>query len=190
MPNMNTPALIVWDKKIFKVFSLCCHGNQSSSLNSILWSILKEHDLRIIFVKFDWILIISLGDFFVIVNRRTDRRRMRPITILHLELFVLRWDKKIGQCRSAIRLRILCSLILICTVHKSSLCCNSKGRIKNKKSSLNSLLHNPDFLTDLKEKAIKNIVGKEENTGNQDFLQSFSHNVFYLSHNELHFLVT
>ena len=62
MPNMNALALTVWDKKILKVFPLCSYGNQSASRNSILWSILKEHDLRIISVKFDWNLIVSLGE--------------------------------------------------------------------------------------------------------------------------------
>ena len=93
---MNTLALKVWDKKIFKVFSLCCHGNQSSSQNSILWSILKEHDLRIISVKLDWNLIVSLGekDFFVIVNGQMDDR---PIKKAHPENFMLRWAKNAGN---------------------------------------------------------------------------------------------
>ena len=41
------------EQEVFNVFSLCCHGSQSSSQNSILLSILKEHDLRIISVQFD-----------------------------------------------------------------------------------------------------------------------------------------
>ena len=162
---MNALALTVWNTKIFKVFSLCCHGNQSSSWNSILWSVLKEHDLRIISVKFDWNLIVSLGeeDFFVIVNRRTDDR---PITIAHPEHFMLRWAKKetyngddkhkfTGMFHSLPKVKILALIKL-------------KIFVGNK-------FHNATMMISVLEQ-IDNIVGKGENTVNQYFL--FSRNVF------------
>ena len=52
--KMKALALTVLDKKIFKVISFGCHGNQSSSKNTNLWSFLKVHYPRIISVKFHW----------------------------------------------------------------------------------------------------------------------------------------
>ena len=101
---MRALALTVWDKKIFKVFSLCCHGNQSSPWNSNLWSILKVHHLRIISVKFHWNLLGGFrGEEFLSNCSRTDGREdgrtggrtdgRRSITIAHPEHYVLRWAK-------------------------------------------------------------------------------------------------
>ena len=103
MPNMKALALTVWDKKIFKVFLICSHGNHSSSRNAILWCILKEHDLRIIYVKFEWNLIVSLGVVFCNCERRdgwmTDRSQYLTlstscsgelkIVILHVKIWIL-----------------------------------------------------------------------------------------------------
>ena len=97
MPNMKALALTVWDKKIFKVFSFGCHGNQSSSWNSYLWSILKVHHPRIISVKFHWNLLAGFREDFLSNCSRTDTRMDAGrwlITMAHPEHIVLRWAKK------------------------------------------------------------------------------------------------
>ena len=82
----------------FKVFSFGCHGNQSSSWNSYLWSILKVHHPRIISVKFHWNLLAGFrGEDFLSNCSRTDKwtdARQWSITIAHPEHVVLRWAKK------------------------------------------------------------------------------------------------
>ena len=98
---MKALALTVWDKKIFKVFSFGCHGNQSSSQISNLWSFMKVHHPKIISVKFHWNLLASFrGEDFLSNCSQTDRQtHRRPndghclITIAHPEHIVLRWAK-------------------------------------------------------------------------------------------------
>ena len=104
MPNMKTLALTVWYKKIFKVFSFGCHGNQSSSWNSNLWSFLKVHHPRIISVKFHWNLLVGFWEDLLSncswtdghTDGRTDGRTDAghwSITIAHPEHLVFRWAK-------------------------------------------------------------------------------------------------
>ena len=64
MPNMKALSLTVWDKKVFKGFYFGCHGNESSSWNSNLWSILKKHHPRIIYVKLHWNLMAGFREDF------------------------------------------------------------------------------------------------------------------------------
>ena len=90
---MKALALMVWDKKIFQVFSLGCHSNQSSSWNSNLWSFLKVHHPRIISVKFHWNLLAGFrGEDFLSNCSWTDASQW-SITIAHPENVVLRWAK-------------------------------------------------------------------------------------------------
>ena len=99
---MKALAPTVWGKKIFKVFSIGCHGNQSSSGNSYLWSILKVHQPKIISVKFHWNLLAGFrGEDFLSNCSRTDGRTHGrtdagrwSITIAHPEHVVLRWANK------------------------------------------------------------------------------------------------
>ena len=100
---MKALALMVWDKKIFKLFSFGCHGNQSSSRNSYLWSFLKVHHPKIISVKFHWNLLAGFitEDFLSNCSGRTDGHMAGQmdagqwsITIAHSEHVVLRWAKK------------------------------------------------------------------------------------------------
>ena len=87
----------------FQSFFLPCHGNQSSSPNSYLWSFLNVHHPRIISVKFHWNLLASFrGEDFLSNCSRTDGRHMDgrmdaghwSITIAHPEHVVLRWAEK------------------------------------------------------------------------------------------------
>ena len=81
-------------------------------------------------------------------------------------------ELKCGQCRSQIRLHLLCSLILFYTVHKSFLC-------------LQTVLCCCCILT-LKEQTLENIVGKGENAVSQHI--SFSHHVFFTFKDKSHYL--
>ena len=97
---MKALALTVWDKKIFKVFSFGCHGNQSSSQNCNLWSFLKVHHQRIISVKFQWNLLAGFREEDLSNCSRTDAGHW-SITIAHPEHLVLRWAK--NKCISKTR---------------------------------------------------------------------------------------
>ena len=91
---MKALALTVWDKKIFKVFSFGCHGNQSSSRSSNLWSFLKVHHPRIISVKFHWNLLAGFREEDFLSNCSWMDGHT-SITIAHPEHVVLRWAKKL-----------------------------------------------------------------------------------------------